>query len=78
MVTPNTLKSFVATQERKFQAKVDAAATGRDLPIHQHPMTDGVSGSMHNHAYHVVLQHRFNSERGAKLDAGLHYEFTPY
>ena len=76
MANTNNLQSFVAAHERKFQAKVDAAAQGRQIAVHRQPVGDGYSGPLSSSTYRSILQRQFSPKHTGRHTAFMDYELT--
>jgi hypothetical protein len=54
-----SLHSFITTHERKFQAKLDAAAQDRQTAIHRQALGTELSKSLRGLSYRSAIRQRF-------------------
>jgi hypothetical protein len=77
MADTTILQSFVAMQERKLQAKVDAIAQGGQLAVNHNVSGKGSVHAPSQDVYDSIFDMRFTPRHGHRHDGLLHYEIIP-
>jgi hypothetical protein len=77
MADTTILQSFVAMQERKLQAKVDAIAQGGQMAVNHQVSGKGMLQSGNQDAYDSVYDLKFITRHGHHHDGLLEYEIIP-
>lgn len=76
MADTTILQSFVAMQERKLQAKVEAIAQGGQMAVNHQVSGMGALQSPYQDTYDSVYDLKFIPKRGHR-HSGLEYEIIP-
>lgn len=77
MADTTILQSFVAMQERKLQAKVDAIAQGGQMAVNHQVSGKGMLQSANQGIYDSVYDLKFTSRHGHHHNGHLEYEIIP-
>jgi hypothetical protein len=77
MADTTILQSFVAMQERKLQAKVEAIAQGGQMAVNHQVSGNGMLQSPRPDVYDSVYDLKFTSRHGHRHGGSLEYEIVP-
>jgi hypothetical protein len=77
MADTTILQSFVAMQERKLQAKVDAIAQGGQMAVNHQVSGTGAMQSPSQDVYDSVYDLKFTTRHSQHHGGSLEYEIIP-